>query len=184
MKLIIKNMVCRHCMECVSRIFTEQFKLPVKSVELGHVELDKDLNKAQLLEIEKALIEEGFELVQSREAEIVDAIKRILIDYSRTDCHEKVSLADIMQVKFNLSYASLSRIFSEVEGRTIENYFVNLRIERVKELIKYKQMSLSEIADSMGYSSVAHLSRQFKQFTGLTPTQFREIGCRKPLTEV
>lgn len=184
MKLTIKNMVCRHCVESVNHLLSDTLKLPVQHVELGSALIDDDLSEAQMKVISEALLKEGFELIQSREAEIVDTVKRLLIDYSRSDYSDRVSLPDILSTKFNLSYPSLSRIFSEVEGRSIENYCMNLRIERVKELIKYRQLSLSEIADMMGYSSVAHLSRQFKQFTGLTPSQFREIGSRKPLPEV
>lgn len=177
-------MVCRHCVESVKQILSNEMGLSVRHVELGSAEIEQTLSKADLKRLSNALQREGFELIQSREAKIVDEIKCRLIEYSREELSGRMSMVNILSEKFNLSYNTMSRIFSEVEGRSIENYYMNLRIERVKELIKYQQLSLSEIADMMGYSSVAHLSRQFKQFTGLTPSQFREIGIRKSLSEV
>lgn len=177
-------MVCRHCVESVKQILSNEMGFSVRHVELGSAEIEQTLSKADLKRLSNALQREGFELIQSREAKIVDEIKCRLIEYSREELSGRMSMVNILSEKFNLSYNTMSRIFSEVEGRSIENYYMNLRIERVKELIKYQQLSLSEIADMMGYSSVAHLSRQFKQFTGLTPSQFREIGIRKSLSEV
>ena len=126
-----------------------------------------------------ALREEGFELIQSREAQVVEDIKHLLIEESRRDASEsRQPMAEMLTDRLAMSYSSL------VEGRSIENYFISLRIERVKELIKYGRESLSEIAYLTGYSSPAHLSRQFKQITGLTPSQFRDLGSRTPLPEL
>ena len=177
-------MVCRHCTDCVRHLLVDELHLPVTSIELGAAVIDGELTTAQLQAVSDALVADGFELIQSREAEMVDAIKRVLIDYSRQEDIDREPISELLEGRFSLSYASLSRIFSEIEGRSIENYYMLLRVERVKELIKYRQLSFSEIADRLGYSSVAHLSRQFKQYTGLTPTQFRELGQRRPLPEV
>lgn len=184
MKLTIKNMVCRHCVATVRRVLSDELHLPVQNVELGSAELADTLTDAQLAEVATALGREGFELIQSREAAMVDDVKRLLIEATRREWAERINISDELSQRFNISYASLSRMFSEIEGRSIENYYIGLKVERVKELIRYRQLSLSEIADCLGYSSVAHLSRQFKQVTGLTPTQFREMGQRKPLSEV
>ncbi len=186
MKLTIKNMVCRHCVESVKRVLDDELRLHVSHVELGSAIVEDELTEDRLKELERALNKEGFELIQSREAGIVDAIKRTLIDISRKDVNgHRENLKEMLAGKFGLSYTSLSRLFSSIEGRSIENYYMNIRVERVKELIKYEQMSMSEIAHLMGYSSVAHLSRQFKQVTGLTPTEFKTIGVgRIPLSEV
>lgn len=185
-RLTIKNMVCRHCVECVRRVLSEDLDLNVRSVTLGSAEIDNTDGEVDMAKIEKALEKEGFELIHSREAEIIDSVKRLLISLTRQDGeHQRESLSSLLDGKYGLSYASLSRLFSEIEGRSLENYFISLKIERVKELIRYQKLSLSEIAYMMGYSSVAHLSRQFKQATGLTPTQFRTIGGdRIPLPEV
>lgn len=171
-------------MECVRQLLADKLRLPVTSLELGSVVIGCELTDVQLQAVASALVDEGFELIQSREAEIADTIKRALIDYVRHDDTGREPISVLLEGRFNLSYPSLSRIFSEVEGRSIENYYMLLRVERVKELIKYRQLSFSEIADLLGYSSVAHLSRQFKQHTGLTPSQFRELGQRRSLPEV
>ncbi len=177
-------MVCRHCVDKARDLLSSGLGLTVVAVELGAATIEENLDEVQLSKVAALLAEEGFELIQSREAEMVESIKHSLIEFSRRDGEQHENLSDMLAAEFRLSYTSLSRIFSEIEGRSIENYYLNLRIERVKELIKYQQLSLSEIADQMGYSSVAHLSRQFKQFTGLTPTQFRQMGIRKPLPEI
>ncbi len=118
---------------------------------------------------------------------MVDRVKRVLIEMSRRDDGVRGNLPEMLMEEmraWSVTYGSLSRLFSSMEGRTIENYFMSLRVERVKELIKYGQQTLSEIAYDTGYSSVAHLSRQFKQHTGMTPTEFRSMGVRKPLQDV
>ena len=153
-KLTIKNMVCRHCMATVSHLLAGHLGLPVTSVELGYATVGGDLSA-------------------------------LAIQESRRDASEsRQPMAEMLTDRLAMSYSSLSRIFSQVEGRSIENYFISLRIERVKELIKYGRESLSEIAYLTGYSSPAHLSRQFKQITGLTPSQFRDLGSRTPLPEL
>lgn len=184
MRLLIKNMVCRHCVDKVSHVL-ESLGYSDADVELGAAEIKAgELTDEELNSIGDALRSEGFDIIRSREAEIVETIKHTLIEESRNEGGSKVSIADALTRTIPMSYQQISRIFTEVEGRTIENYFLNLRIERVKELIRYARLSLSEIAFQTGFSSVAHLSRQFKQLTGLTPTQFREMGRRKPLQEV
>lgn len=186
MKLTIKNMVCRHCVECVRRVLADGLNLDVKRVELGEAEIAGTLTDADLARAAEALRAEGFELIHSREGEIIDAIKRALIDFTRREgALERENLQSLLDGRFGLSYTSLSRLFSEIEGRSLENYYISLRVERVKELIKYRRLSLSEIAYMTGYSSVAHLSRQFKQTTGLTPTEFRELGAKRtPLPDL
>jgi len=185
MKLTIKNMVCRHCVQTVRHILADELGLNVNNVELGMADVDAELSPDQVHQIENALAAEGFELIQSREAEIVESVKHTLIELVRSDTGERPgNLPELLSLKFNLSYPTVSRLFSSVEGRTIESYYMALRIERVKELIKYRRMSLSEIADVTGFSSVAHLSRQFKQLTGMTPTEFRDMGRRTSLPEV
>ncbi len=177
-------MVCRHCVATVRHLLADELNLAVEAVGLGYAVIAGDLDSELMEKIRSILSNEGFELIHDRESEIVESIKRDLIDLSRRDDGEKVNLTEYLSCRSGLSYASLSRLFSEIEGRTIENYMMNLRVERVKELIKYGQKSFSEIAYVTGYSSVAHLSRQFKQLTGMTPTQFRDMGRRRPLPEV
>ncbi len=186
MKLTIKNMVCRHCLECVRRLLSDGLQLKVTSVELGVAEIDGTLTDEDLEKVNHSLESEGFELIHSREIEIIESIKRILIDLTYRDGeHQRENLQSLLDGKFGLSYASLSRLFSETEGRSLENYYICLRIERVKELIKYHQLTLSEIAYQTGFSSAAHLSRQFKQTTGLTPSAFKSLGGKRtPLPDL
>lgn len=173
-------------MECVRRLLSDDLCLKVKSVELGTAEIEDDLTEQGIADVDQALRAEGFELIRSREIEIIDTIKRILIDYTRDDSEpRRETLQSLLDGRFGLSFSSLSRLFSEYEGRSLENYYIGLRVERVKELIKYRRLSLSEIAYLTGYSSAAHLSRQFKQTTGLTPSEFKSIGGeRTPLPDL
>lgn len=177
-------MVCRHCINSVRHIASDHLKLPVEAIELGSASFTRDLTDDETAEFDRMLAAEGFGLVRSREATIVEAIKHTLIDISRREGGPGGKLSELLPEALHISYASLSRIFSETEGRSIENYLIALRVERVKELIKYHNLSLDEIAWQTGYSSAAHLSRQFKQQTGLTPGEFRRIGSRRPLPEV
>ncbi|MDE6170564.1 MAG: helix-turn-helix domain-containing protein [Duncaniella sp.] len=183
MRLSIKNMVCRHCADTVRRVF-DNLGIPDVEVELGRAYIPVELSADCLDKVSEALCEEGFEIIQSREAEIVETVKHTLIELARMESDSKPTIADALTSRIPLSYQQISRTFTEVEGRTIENYYLNIRIERVKELIRYRRLSLSEIAHETGFSSVAHLSRQFKQLTGLTPSQFKDMGERRPLSEV
>lgn len=183
MTILIKNMVCRHCVETVRKVFGS-LGIELRGADLGSVDTVADLTPEQTEKLTAALEAEGFELIRSREAETVETMKHRLIELSRTDGEQRRNLPEVLDGISGMGYAALSRLFSEVEGRSVENYFVSLRIERVKELIKYRRLTLSEIAWLTGYSSVAHLSAQFKRQTGLTPTQFRDLGTRTPLPEV
>lgn len=188
MTVAIKNMVCQHCVHCVRNVLGELPGVTVKSVWLGGADVDvAGAEQDYLPKIAAALAGEGFELIKTRDAEMVDRVKRVLIEMSRRDDGVRGNLPEMLMEEmraWSVTYGSLSRLFSSMEGRTIENYFMSLRVERVKELIKYGQQTLSEIAYETGYSSVAHLSRQFKQHTGMTPTEFRSMGVRKPLQDV
>lgn len=188
MTVAIKNMVCQHCVHCVRNVLGELPGVTVKSVWLGGADVDVAGDEQDYLQkISAALAGEGFELIKTRDAEMVDRVKRVLIEMSRRDDGVRGNLPEMLMEEmraWSVTYGSLSRLFSSMEGRTIENYFMSLRVERVKELIKYGQQTLSEIAYETGYSSVAHLSRQFKQHTGMTPTEFRSMGVRKPLQDV
>ncbi|MCM1292574.1 MAG: helix-turn-helix domain-containing protein [Bacteroides sp.] len=185
MKLLIKNMVCRHCVETCQRTLSAIDGVDVEAVDLGYALIRGDLLESKLYEVRQALENEGFELIKSREAETVETIKRLLIDlvwHSEPENHEPVS--EYLSHSMAMSYAVLSRTFSALEGRTIEKYLTTLRVERVKELILHFRMTMSEIADEAGYSSVAHMSRMFKQVTGMTPSDFRSLGQRRSLAEI
>lgn len=179
--LIIKNMVCHRCVLSVENILNE-LKIPYTEVKIGEVEIENKLSSYQNKFLIEKLHSVGFELIDNHQTALIEKIKQLIILKARNE-------ADAKENKWKLSkyithhvpneYTYLSSLFSEVEGRTIENYFIEQRIEKVKELLVYDQMNLSEIAFQMDYSSVAHLSAQFKKITGLTPTYFKTLGDKK-----
>ncbi len=182
----VKNMVCNRCIMVVNSVFKDAGYIPGK-ITLGEVELDGEIDQKDLKSIEKKLNEYGFELIDDHKKRIIEKIKTIIIrmvHYSNNELKENYS--QLIESEIGRDYTYLSNLFSSVAGLTIEKYIIAQKIERVKELLVYHELTLSEIAFQMGYSSVAHLSNQFKKVTGLTPTHFREIGenRRKPLDKV
>lgn len=186
MKVYIKNMVCNRCIIVVK---TELEKLGFHPVNLtlGEVELEKEINESEKSIINNHLQSFGFELIDHKKSRIIEKIKNIIIDLVHHQNNEaKTNLSDILSGKLNHDYNYLSNLFSEVETTTIEKYFIAQKIEKVKELLVYDELSLSEIAYRLNYSSVAYLSNQFKKVTGLTPSHFKQIreDKRKPLDKV
>lgn len=184
--LFIKNMVCNRCIMVVHSEM-EKLDLDVKSIKLGEVILDKELSNEEKNTLEKNLTQLGFELIDDRKSRIIEQIKNIIIDQVHHRENEmKNNLSDVLSNKLHHDYNYLSNLFSEIEGTTIEKYFIAQKIEKVKELLVYDELSLSEIAFQLNYSSVAYLSNQFKKVTGLTPSHFKQIkeDKRKPLDEV
>ena len=180
-------MVCGRCIKAVTQIFEQTGVIP-ESVELGIVKVKTELNDAQRNKI-KALVEaEGFELLDDQKAKLVDDIKRIIIElvhYGSLDEMDK-NLSKYLTDKLHREYQYLSSLFSSVENTTIEQYFILQKIEKVKEWLVYDEFTLSEIAFKLGYSSVAHLSGQFKKVTGFTASEFKQLKDhhRKPLDKV
>ncbi len=177
-------MVCRHCVAKVAEVTSRIPSLNLLGVELGSVTVEGNPSDEVIDRLDDELRREGFEVIRSREEAIVSEIKSRLMELSREGDGMRADIAAILQDRLHMSFRNLSRIFASTEGRTIENYFTALRIERIKELLLDGQMPLSEIAFVTGFSSVPHLSTRFKQATGMTPTQFREIGVRIPLSDV
>ncbi len=177
-------MVCRHCVAKVAEVASTIPGLELQGVELGAIIVGNNPSPDDISRFDEGLRKEGFEVIHSRDEEIVADIKGRLIELSRNSEGARADIATILQEAMHTSYPTLSRTFAAAEGRTIENYFTALRIERIKELLLDNQLPLSEIAFVTGFSSVPHLSSRFKQATGMTPTQFREMGRRTPLPEV
>lgn len=145
-------------------------------VELGEAEIMEDLSKEQYLQLNASLIKSGLELVDDNKTILVEKIITLIIDLIHYNEEQiKVNLSDYLSNKLNLNYTYLSNLFSEAKGITIEKYYLNHKIERVKELLVYDDLSLTEIAYKLHYSSVAHLSNQFKKLTGLTPSHFKNL---------
>jgi len=161
--------------------------LDPKNIILGEVEFENKISAEQKALIEAALLPLGFALIDDKKSRIIEKIKNIIIDLvHHQDNDTKINLSDILSNGLHHDYNYLSNLFSEVEGTTIEQYFIAQKIEKVKELLVYDELSLSEIAFRLNYSSVAYLSNQFKKVTGLTPSHFKQIkeDKRKPLDEL
>jgi AraC family transcriptional regulator len=187
-KIFIKNMVCHRCIMAVEKTL-ESSSIPFEQVTIGEVLLKDKLSsdKTGILKDKLAVI--GLELIDNRMSGLIEKIKNLVIKKARNEVDEKdqqLKLSNYLAARLHHEYTYLSSIFSSIEGRTIENYFIEQRIEKVKELLVYNEMTLSEISYQLDYSSVAHLSNQFKKVTGLTPSHFRQIGNnrRKLLDEV
>jgi len=150
------------------------------AVELGEVELKNDIQENQKQELLKKLRAIGFDLIDDKKSKIIDKIKTLIIDLVQNKNNDlKTNLSDYISQELHQDYNTLSNLFSEVENTTIEKYFINQKIEKVKELIIYDELSLSEIAYSLNYSSVSHLSNQFKKITGFSPTYFKNLKSLK-----
>ncbi|HLP63121.1 AraC family transcriptional regulator [Flavobacterium sp.] len=179
MMLYIKNMVCSRCKMVVKSEF-EKLGLHTISVELGEIELESEISDEQRKELLQRLHLLGFDLIDDKKSKTIEKIKNIIIDLVHQKNNDlKENLSEYLSKNLHQDYNSLSNLFSEVEGTTIEKYFINLKIEKVKELIIYNEMSLTEIAYSLNYSTVAHLSKQFKKVTGFTPTYFKQLKIKK-----
>ncbi|MEO6288717.1 MAG: AraC family transcriptional regulator [Ginsengibacter sp.] len=186
MQLYIKNMVCNRCIQAVKQLL-ENLEMAFTALQLGEVTLVKNPSQKQLEFLKARLHDLGFELLDDAKMKIIDKIKTVIIEYVHYGVgDQKFNFSHFLTSKVNKDYSYLSKLFSETEGITIEKYMINQKVERVKELIVYDELSLSEIAYQLGYSSVAHLSSQFKKITGYTPTYFKKMpgNQRKTLDEV
>lgn len=186
MHLYIRNMVCDRCLMAVRQVLNDE-GIEYRHLQLGEVELSTQLSAAQLERLAVRLKSIGFELLDDKKSRIVEKIKSTIISIiHHSDEELNLKLSALLTDRLGMDYHYLTTLFSSVEGITIEKYTILQRIEKVKELMMYNEMTLSEIAFDMGYSSVQHLSQQFKKVTGLTPTQFRELkeNTRKPLDSI
>lgn len=178
MKIFIKNMVCNRCILVVRQEFEKAGLNPI-DVTLGEVELAKEPDEEQYQQLDESLTELGFEILDSKRQRIIEQIKSLLIkEVQGGEIEEHFSLSEFLSGKLNKEYSQVSRLFSEVEGITLEQFYLLQKIEKVKELLVYNELTLSEIAWKLGYSSVAHLSAQFKKLTGFTPSEFKKMGNR------
>lgn len=186
MKIHIKNMVCSRC---ISVVRTELNKLGFHplNVSMGEVEFYETLNKDQLALINERLKLQDFELLDDKRSKIIEQIKKTIIEKVHFDeDSEKVNFSELLTRKLHKDYSYLSNLFSELEGITIEKYTILQKIEKIKELLMYNELSLGQIADKLNYSSISHLSGQFKKETGLAPSEFKELkdNTRKSLDKV
>lgn len=172
-------MVCNRCIMTVENIFKEN-EIPYSKVSLGEVDLERNLTKDEIKSVEASLQKLGFELIETRVNKIIEDIKQLVLEYLHLGMDSQdQKLSAFITKKIPYDYSYLSDLFSSVEGKTIEQFFILQRIEKVKELLVYDQLSLTEISYQTGFSSVHHLSAQFKKVTGLTPSHFKKIGIEK-----
>ena len=172
-------MVCDRCKLAVQRELDKN-KITFQNLELGEVDVPENLPDKKLEQFSEDLKALGFELIENRKARIISKIKKSVIELIRkSDDLHKTKLSAYISEALHKDFDSLSSLFSEVEGVTLEKYFIAQKIERVKELLVYDELTLSQIASTLGYSSVNHLSTQFKKITGLTPSHFKKIGAQK-----
>lgn len=186
MTIHIKNMVCHRCIMAVQREL-EKLHIQTKNIQLGEVTINGELSSEQMSKLSQNLTVLGFEIIDDKRSFLVERIKNIVIEaIHHKDSPLKINFSELISKELNHDYNYLSHLFSEVEGITIEKYVIAQKIEKVKELLVYDELSLSEIAYKMNYSSVAYLSNQFKKVTGLTPSHFKQIkeNKRKPLDKV
>jgi AraC-like DNA-binding protein len=179
-------MVCIRC-KMVVKSELERLGLHYTVVELGEAEINEDISTDKKDQLNIALKKSGLELIDDKKSMLIEKIKNIIIElvhYSEDQL--KINLSDYLSEKLNYDYTYLANLFSEVQGTTIEKFFINHKIERVKELLVYDELNLKEIAFKLHYSSVSHLSSQFKKVTGLTPSHFKQIKQKRrtPLENV
>ncbi len=185
-RIFIKNMVCERCV-CVIERICQKWQLNVKAVHLGYVELVRKPTSFDWEAFEKELKTFGFELLRDHEELLVEQIKTLLIrKFDQLPVRNERPISAYLSQSLHRDYSHLSKLFSKRTGTTIEHYFVLLRIEKAKELVSYKEHNFSEIAYLLGYSSLQHLSNQFKRVTGVSMTQYRKSlqPPRKMLDEI
>lgn len=180
--LIIKNMVCGRCIKVV-REELEKLGLNVEHIELGEVSISG--KEFPYEKIKTVLEENGFELVEDKKAMLINKVKSLIIEVIQSDRLEEMDMnfSEYLSEQLDTDYSYLSSLFSSVENITIEHYIILQKIERAKELLRYNELTLSEIAWRLGYSSVQHLSNQFRKVTGFTASQFKSLtdNYRRPL---
>lgn len=178
-RIYIKNMVCPRCIDSVKEIFNNMH-IETLQVELGEVTTTSPISTEDKQTLKTKIAERGFELLEDQHSKTIAQIKAIAVEqihYNKESL--TVNFSTFLSDKLNQDYTSLSKLFSSVEGITIEKYVLKQKIEKVKELIVYNELNLSEIAFQLNYSSVAHLSSQFKKETGMTPSAFKKLDKRE-----
>ena len=170
------------CIRCKMIVKQELKKLSLHGIviELGEVEIMEEINQIQIEKLNIALLKYGLELMDSKKSILIEKIKKVIVELVHyVDEPEKINFSNYLSEKLNHNYTYLANLFSETVGINIEHYIITHKIERVKELLVYDELSLTEISYKLNYSSVAHLSNQFKKITGLTPSHFKQLKVHK-----
>ncbi|MDN3654389.1 AraC family transcriptional regulator [Ferruginibacter paludis] len=186
MKLYIKYMVSNRCKTAVKEEL-KKLGLHFIMVDLGEVEVMENITEQQRELLQAALLDTGLQLMDDKRAILIERIKTIIIEMVHySEEIERVNFSTLLSEKLHHDYTYLANLFSEVQGTTIEQFIISHKVQRIKELIMYDELTISEIAWKMNYSSVAHLSHQFKKVTGLSPSHFKQLKDKKrtPLEEI
>ncbi len=186
--LYIKNMVCPRCIKVVSDEL-QQLGLGIKDIQLGKVELINTLTTDDLQNVKIVLEKNGFELLDDKKFRVIEKIKILILESIRDSKFYamNINLSEYISSKVNMEYTHLSSLFSSVEGKSIERFAILQKIEYIKELMTYDELSVKQIAEQLDYSSIQALSNQFKKETGITPTEFKKLALgtgRKPINEI
>lgn len=182
MKIYVKNMACESCKAFVKDALDELGISPIK-VELGEIETKKDVTDDEKKQLNTKIKKVGLELLEKKQGVLIEKIRKVMIDYVyKSDDKPKIKFSVLLSEELNYNYSYLANFFSEIEATTIEQFIIALKIERIKELIIFGEDSLSEIAFKLHYSSVSHLSNQFKRETGLTPSHFKALKEKRRIT--
>jgi AraC-like DNA-binding protein len=177
MKLFIKNMVCLRC-RVVVKLELENLGLNCISAEIGWAEVEGPISTEQISKIKHDLLKVGLELIDDKRNILIEKIKNVILEMVNcSDQPLKTNFSYYLSNKLNLDYTYLANVFSEMQGSTIEHFIIMNKIRRVKELLSYNELNLTEISWKLHYSSVAHLSTQFKKETGFTPSHFKHLEC-------
>ena len=182
MKLYIKYMVSIRC-KMVVKSELEKLGLHYIVVDLGHVDVKENITADERYQLKAALLQSGLELMDDKRAMLIEKIKNVIVEMVHySDDVPRVNFSDYVSEKLNYDYTYLANLFSEVTGITIEHFIIAHKIERVKELLLYDEFNLTQISYKLNYSSVAHLSNQFKKVTGLTPSFFKKLKGKRIIT--
>jgi len=186
MIIYIKNMVCNRCIAAVKHIF-EQEQIHPKSVQLGEVEIDGGIEDEKWNIVHTQLQHSGFEILEDQSQKIIEKIKTAIIDQiAQLSIEEDFKLSEFISNQLHREYSAISKLFSQHENITLEQFFILQKIEKVKELLAYQEYTLTEISVMLGYKSVQHLSSQFRKMTGFSPSEFSKLKNkhRKSLDEI
>ena len=182
MKIYVKNMACESCKLFVKEALVE-LGIPIIRVELGEIVTKQDVSDDEKRQLNSKIKEAGLELLEKKQGVLIEKIRQVAIDYVyNSDGQPNHRFSSLLSKELDYSYTYLANFFSEVQATTIEQYIISLKIERIKELIIFGEDTFSEIAHKLNYSSVQHLSMQFKKMTGLTPSHFKKLKDKRRIT--
>jgi len=184
-EIAVKNMVCNRCIKVIKEELIKN-NIDFLRVDLGKVCFNIPPTEKEKITLNRIFKKEGFEWVEDKETKIINQIKTLIIGsiHHRKEKSIYQNFSEFLALHIGIEYSQISKLFSEIEGKTIEYYGIEQKIERTKELLIYNELTLSQISHELNYSSPQHLSRQFKKITGLTPTQFKSFGTRKTLDTI